>query len=160
MATSDLEGRIRTLEDIEAIKKLKYRYGESADELVDSGNFEPFLSCFTGDIFWDGESFGESKGIEELRRVFETITGTLDYCFHFFTQPTIEVNGDEATGHWLILAFYTESTGRDTVLVGEEYDNYRRTEGKWLISEMRLKTSYYGPLSRSWNKVKERLAAG
>ena len=53
MDIEELGQRIQTLEDVEAIKKLKARYCAAADERDE----DAFVGCFTEDAIWDGGSF-------------------------------------------------------------------------------------------------------
>lgn len=62
-----LERRIRVLEDIEAIKKLKARYAYYCDDNYDA---DGIANLFVEDGIWDGGDFGRYQGREEIRKFF------------------------------------------------------------------------------------------
>jgi hypothetical protein len=39
-------------------------------------------------------------------------------------------------------------------IAGLEYDKYRKVNGKWLMSEMRLKLFILSPYEKGWGKVR------
>lgn len=153
MEINELARQIQVLQDIEAIRQLKSRYAEGCDLAVNEGKTEDFLRVFTPDILWDGGDFGRFKGLDELEGFVAQMQGMLKFTYHFFTNPVIEVDGDRATGHWYLLAVYTEADGRDTMLVGVEDDKYEKVDGKWLIAEMKLTTGFYAPFKEGWHEV-------
>jgi hypothetical protein len=59
MDLADLERRVRALEDIEAIKQLKYRYADACDRGYDAN---ALADLFTEDAVWDGGLFGRYEG--------------------------------------------------------------------------------------------------
>ncbi|MCE2487679.1 MAG: nuclear transport factor 2 family protein, partial [Desulfurellaceae bacterium] len=89
MQLEELDQRIQTLEDIEAIKQLKARYCAGADERDE----EAFVGCFTEDASWDGGSFGHYEGREAIRTFFRAIPDRLSFAVHYVMNPQIEVNG-------------------------------------------------------------------
>ena len=58
MNSQELEKRLQTLEDIEAIKRLKARYCAMCDAGYDS---DGLAGLFTEDAVWDGGSFGTRR---------------------------------------------------------------------------------------------------
>ena len=64
MDLADLERRVRALEDIEAIKQLKYRYADACDRGYDA---DALADLFTEDAVWDGGLFGRYEGREAIR---------------------------------------------------------------------------------------------
>jgi hypothetical protein len=89
---SDLEARIRRLEDIEAIRALKARYCNLADRGFNGAGHddEAFASLFTDDGVFEG-SAGPLQGraaIRERARAFHPLS------MHLVMNPEIEVDGD------------------------------------------------------------------
>ena len=94
-----LEKKVQVAEDIEAIKQLQIRYvnhltfSEMGDEIVD---------CFTDDAKIEAGP-PTTPGREGIAAFFEMIkpgqSGTEGY---FVFHPIINVNGDTASGTWLI----------------------------------------------------------
>jgi hypothetical protein len=153
MDIKKLAEQIQVLQDIEAIKQLKYKYAEGCDRAINAGRTGDFLEVLAPDVIWDGGDFGKFKGLGEVEGFIAQMQGMIKFTYHFFSNPVIEVDGDRATGHWYLLALYTEADGRDTMLVGVEDDRYKKVDGKWLISELKLTTAFYTPFKEGWSKV-------
>jgi ketosteroid isomerase-like protein len=153
MDVNELAQQVRILQDIEAIKQVKYQYSEGCDMAVNEGKSETFLEVFTPDILWDGGDFGQFKGVDEIKGFVAGMQGQLQFTYHFFTNPVIKVKGDHATGRWHLLAIYTEADGRDTMLAGIENDEYQKIDGRWLIKKLQLTTALYAPFKEGWHDV-------
>ena len=65
MSLESLEKRIRVLEDIEEIKKLKHRYCALCDA---NYNADALAELFTEDAVWDGQERGRNDGREARHR--------------------------------------------------------------------------------------------
>lgn len=159
---TDIEARIAKLEAIEAIRSLKARYAEFADAKYTSehrkktgSELERIVNaqtaCFTEDVEWDAGKFGIIKGRKALA---ESFAGKpFWFTLHAYTNPVIEVEGDTATGrwlHWLLLS--KEGTAEPVHLMGYTHDRYRRVDGQWLISHMRLEVKFEVPFGQPWTK--------
>ena len=68
MEMTDLEKRITRLEDIEAIKQLKALYCEICDDMH---NPDRIASVFAEDAIWESPDFGQAKGHDEIRQLFQ-----------------------------------------------------------------------------------------
>lgn len=155
-----LEQRLQTLEDVEAIRRLKARYGELVDSRFDDDGFRPaeqvapiasqIAELFTRDAVWDGAALGVSRGRDEIRTRF--LESTLTFSWHFFVKPHIEVEGDQAQGRWDILAPCTAPGGRAHWMAGVEDDEYEREDGVWKHKAMRLRVVFMSPYDRGWAK--------
>lgn len=153
MAAMNVEGRIQWIEDMEAIKKLKFDYAEGCDKVCLEKNLGPLLETFTEDVVWDGGDFGRHIGKEQIRKFLIGIQEMLIFSVHYFMNPRIVIDGDQGTGHWYLLALFTDVNGQDLVLVGIEDDKYKKIDGQWLISEMKLTTHFQSPLAEGWHKI-------
>ena len=155
-----LEARVRATEDVLAIHALKARYGEltdarygrdgpvAADEIGRLA--EELAGLFTEDAVWDGgRALGVARGRDEIRE--RLASTTLDFSWHLFTNPRIEVDGDTARGSWLLLAPCTRG-GRPHWMAGAEDDEYRRVDGRWLHSRMALRVAFFAPHESGWAK--------
>ncbi len=154
-----LETRLRALEDVEAIKRLKARYGELADARYgDAGpkgvaELERLASeiaaLFTEDAVWDGGSaLGVCRGRDAIRARF--LTPTLQFAWHYFVKPQIRVEGDRARGRWDLLAPCTTRDGAPHWMAGVEDDEYLRCDGQWLHSRLALTVVFLAPCDRGW----------
>jgi len=148
-----LAEKIQKLEDIEAIKQLKYTYSLGCDRAINAGDAELLLTVFTPDIVWDGGEFGTVEGLDGMKAMADGMPARITFTYHFFTNPIIEINGDTATGRWNLWAIYTWADGNDMVLAGIEEDVYKKVNGKWLIDKLVVKTAFLAPYTEGWSKI-------
>ena len=97
MNMEDLERRLRVMEDVEEIKRLKARYCAYCD---DNYNATAIASLFTEDAVWDGGIRGRADGRQGIHDFFFQASQRLPFAIHMVMNPDIEVNGDTATGSW------------------------------------------------------------
>ncbi len=149
-----LEARLRRLEDAEAIRELKARYGELVDSRygpegpLPPAELEPIArelaGLFTEDAVWDaGGRLGVCEGREAIYRRF--LEPTLLASRHFFVKPRIRVEGDVAHATWDLLAPCTTPDGRARWMAGVEEDEYAREGGLWLHRRMKLRVLFFEP---------------
>ena len=155
-----LEARLEALEAAEAIRNLKARYAELVDQRYRRGGgvVEPerlaaladeIAGLFSADAVWDGGAgLGLCEGRDAIRERF--LDPTLLFSWHYFVKPRIEVSGDEATARWDILSPCTTKDGRPHWMAGVEEDAYRREEGRWLHTRMKLDVVFMAPHERGW----------
>lgn len=162
---SDLESRIRRIEDIEAIRHLKARYAEYADEkytddhrrksqeeLDRIGRLQAGL--FTEDAVWDGgEHFGTYRGRDAIFGFVRK--GGWSFAMHYFLNPRIDVDGDRATARWMLWQTCTLTEG-DTPcwMAGIEDDEYERTPEGWLMSRMTFRLKFQTRFDIPWTEVR------
>jgi hypothetical protein len=155
------EARLAALEDVEAIRRLKARYGELVDARYgpDGPLPEPELrriageiaALFSEDAEWDGGAgLGVCRGRAAIAERFAA--PTLRFSWHYFVKPQIEVTGDTATGRWDLLAPCTLRDGRPAWMAGVEDDAYRKLDGRWLHTSMRLRVVFFAPHETGWAK--------
>lgn len=148
---SDLEARVRRLEDIEAIKQVKAAYCAACDD-----NYDPdrLAALFTEDAVWNGgRTFGVAEGRAAIRRHFEGASKRVTIARHQVMNPIIEVDGDWATGHWLLFQPCTNAAGgtEQAMWLAATYaDQYARVDGRWLIARTDIDVSFFTPFDRGW----------
>ena len=108
MSLEDLERRVGTLEDIEAIRRLKARYCYYRDDNHDADNI---LELFVEDAVWDGGMRGGAEGREAIRDFFVKASQRLPFTVHMVLNPAIEVDGDAARGSWYMFMACTYAAG-------------------------------------------------
>src|SRR6516164_4363699 len=74
------------VEDVEAIKKLKYQYCVYCD---DNYNADGIASLFIEDAIWDGGTFGRYEGREAIRGFFRSAARLLSFAAHHVMNPII-----------------------------------------------------------------------
>ncbi|MCY4387193.1 MAG: nuclear transport factor 2 family protein [Desulfurellaceae bacterium] len=148
MNLEDIAQRVQTLEDVEAIKKLKARYCAGADERDE----DKFVGCFTEDAVWDGGNFGHYEGKAAIREFFGTIPQVLSFAIHYVMNPRIEVNGDTATGYWYLLEPCTMLEGGEQAVwgVAKYEEEYVREDGEWKIRNLILAPECWTPFEQGW----------
>ena len=150
MSLEDLEKRIRVLEDIEAIKRLKARYCAYCDDNYD---VDRIIELFTEDAVWDGGIRGRSEGREEIRRFFATSTQRISFAVHLVLNPNIEVDGDTAKGTWFLFQPCTFVAGNQAIWGSARYDEeYVRINGEWKFKNLNLTSFFWTPFDQGWVK--------
>lgn len=104
---------------------------------------------FSEEAIWDGGAgLGMCRGREAI---YERLAApTLQFSWHFFLKPDLEVSGDTARGTWDILSPCTTADGRAMWMTGVEHDEYARVDGVWLHTSMRLEVVFMAPHDVGW----------
>ncbi|RCW45755.1 uncharacterized protein (TIGR02246 family) [Halopolyspora algeriensis] len=157
MSRTDLEARIRRLEDIEEIRQLRARYCQ----YLDDGRWSELAELFTADGAFVGLS--TARGRDELRTFFaELQSGPLQAWWHFSSNETITVDGDEARGEtWLDQPCVVD--GEAHIAAGRYQDDVvRDSDGQWRFRERKVTFFFWGPLASGWapGRIEWRPAAG
>lgn len=136
---STIEERVRVLEDIEAIRKLKARYCAACDADHDPDLLGPL---FAEDASWEASSMGRAEGREAIRQMLGDVgrSGRIRNSAHNAINPVIEVTGDTATGHWRLIMLYTENLGGGEVrhqrIIGWYRESYVRKPEGWQFQSL------------------------
>lgn len=149
-----LEKRIQCLEDIQAIKDLKARYAAACDDFY---NPEEMGEIFANDAVWDGgEDFGRYEGRDAIKQFFAEVSKDIEFAVHYFVQPIIKVADDGITAEakWYLWQACTLKGNKAVWLAGLEFDKYRKQDGRWWKTEMRLELFFLTPYEEGWHKVK------
>jgi hypothetical protein len=152
MTLEDLENRLRTLEDIEEIKKLQVHYVNC----LTTANYDALLDCFSEHSVVDLHA-GSAKNKHEREKLFKEIISKyhIGQEGNFVVHPIITVEGDKATGSWLLYIQYSLPRKiPPTIHFGEDapdwaqgyYDmEYVREAGKWKISALKWRFRLMSP---------------
>jgi len=152
--SSDLEQRqteIRTLLEIEAIKRVQYTYAFNADH----GKLDALMEAFAEDAGMEiamPEYTGRVEGKEAIRRSLAGAVRPGRSMMHAIVMPSVSVNGNNASG-----AFYILNIAPSSVKCGDGqaamvwrrgwYNNeYRKIDGEWKIAELRFSAEQAGTL--------------
>ena len=135
-ALKKMEKRVRVTEDINEIKQLQRRYVNA----LMCTEWDDAVDCFAEDARVDvylhepvsGKAAIDKWFKEELSKTHVGKEG--DFVVH----PIIDVDGDKATGKWLIyIMYFYPRTGQSLFWVQGFYDmEYVRENGRWKISLM------------------------
>ena len=129
-----LEKRIAALEDIEAIKRLKYRYFRACD----SKDPEAFRNCFAeGEIVIEYGRIGSYQNRDDLAKVFAELACQEHIVeMHHAQNPDIEImDKKRARGTWSLYYYMINTRDQNAVQLGGIYrDEYVHTKEGWRMS--------------------------
>ena len=135
------------LAEIEAIKKLKYRYFRC----LDSKLWEELAECFAEDATTSYSSGKYSlKGLDAIMQFLKKILGPRVITMHQGHHPEIELTSKTtARGIWA-LEDYLIDLKANTSLRGAAFykDEYVKVDGQWKIKH----TGYDRVFSEVWNR--------
>ncbi len=150
MNLEDLERRLRVLEDIETIKKLKARYCAYCDNNYDA---DGIASLFTEDAVWDGGKFGRYEGREAIRTFFRGAPRIFPFAIHQVMNPIIEVEGEQAKGQWYLFQPATLAEGNQAVWLAARYEEeYAKVGSEWKFKRLKVFPSFLTPYDQGWVK--------
>jgi hypothetical protein len=175
MSNSDsLDDRLRAIEDVAEITRLKTLYGEYWDagwaDAPGDGRGDGLAALFTEDGIWDGRPVVADvlHGREEIKRSCDEFARFNTYApdgsprddeamsIHFATNPRVDVDDDTAVGKFtgLLLTADAES-GRSFWCCGRYIDEFVRTDDGWKFTKVKFHYAMFTPFDGAgW--VKER----
>lgn len=131
---SELEQKIRTLEDIEAIKKLKARYWYCADNKLWDG----FADCYAEDAVFESPMLKRMEGRDFIVKVLKKAMANIKTA-HQGHNPEIKIISDTtATGRWALNDRVETSDGKYFTGHGYYEDEYVKVNGSWKIKKSTL----------------------
>ena len=139
--STSLEAKIRKLEDIAEIIKLTSTYGLYINKGWNgkSMDFDKLSSIFTEDATWESSATNvKADGIDEIIAILKEKTAGITFAMHSFTNPIIDINGDMATGNWLMWACTNSEINHPNHICQSEDIKYMRTPEGWRINAVNL----------------------
>jgi hypothetical protein len=131
------------LEEIELIKRLKYRYWRS----LDTAEIDDLRSCFAEDatvLFIGGSYHIEKSGRDEIVAQLSIVFRPTFIGRHVGHHPEIDVHDDDtASGIWY-LTDWTMHLDEGYTLEGTAFyhDKYVKKDGVWLIQHSQYRRNY------------------
>ncbi|MFC1947731.1 nuclear transport factor 2 family protein [Chloroflexota bacterium] len=128
----EMNDKLRVLEDIEEIKKLHTNYVY----WMCNHRWDDMLNCFTEDAVLNVQG-DERRGKEEIEDLFKHFLADRIKLNdgHIVGQPVINVEGDKATGYWILYLFFSDPV---SWMQGRQECEYVRDYGKWKFQTMRF----------------------
>jgi ketosteroid isomerase-like protein len=150
MGIEELEARIKNLEDIEAIKRLKGKFAYFAD----TQNLKEFMNLVADDAVWEFGPWGHYEGKEQIERFSKDVTlDTYSFMLHHFYNVYIEVKGDTATGMWYFLVPSSNSKkGKAEWLAGVYDETYTKVNGEWKFKRVATEFKIVADYDEGWFK--------
>jgi hypothetical protein len=154
--SADLERRLRVLEEVEAIKRLKYRYWR----FLDLKQWDDMAELFAPDAtvaYGDGKyTFtGVDAIMDFLRRSLGWESGSI--TLHHGHHPEIELLGEDAAqGTWALYNYMFNEGQNRCIRIGAYYhDRYVRIGGHWRFKSIGYKHLFH----EEWDRGEIRLVA-
>ena len=151
MSAPTLEARIRRLEDIESLKTLKHRYAEYCDNDYNPDQLAPL---FTRDAIWDGGPMGCVAGRDAIHAFFTAASTAMPFAVHHYTNAVIAVDGDRATGSWLLWQPCVHGSGAALWIAGRYQDEYQREDGEWKFAKVTFRPNVISPYELGFAKAR------
>jgi hypothetical protein len=131
--------RLRRLEDLEQIGQLKARYCQLSDRGYPRAGDDPegVAALFASDGAW-----GEAHGHQAIRALFEEFQRRLPFAHHLALNPSIEVEGDRASGTWHGLISAVDDTGQSSWIGGMYFDEFARTASGWCFTGLTFVSAF------------------
>ena len=141
---SDLERRLRALEDVEAIKRLKYRYWRTLDLKL----WDELAECFAEEAT---ASYGDGKytfaGREAILKFLRDSLGEASgsVTIHHGHHPEIDLTGEDgATGAFALYNYMFNERANRGIRIGAYYeDRFVRIGGEWKIRHVGYRTLFH-----------------
>ena len=146
--TTDLVRRIDNLEQIEAIKNLKYRYWRACD----AKDPKTFRDCFIASgARIDYGRLGAFDDADPMAAIFTQVAlhkvdgEYVIYDMHHGMHPEITITGDgTARGRWTLRFRQVNLLDRtEMVSTGEYDDEYRLEDGEWKMSKCHFVETWF-----------------
>ena len=154
MTDTDIESRLRRMEDIEAIRTLKHRYCAACD---DDYNVNQLAVLFTEDAVWDGGALGCFNGRDSIRKFFAASSRVAPFAIHQVSNSIIEIDGDQATGSWYLwepIVMVRESQPTAMWMAATYSDRYVRVGAEWLFEHVKVNLRMLTPYDEDFVKVR------
>ena len=146
-APSSLEARIRRLEDLEEIRRLKYRYAAFCDDHFDA---DGIAGLFVADGIWEGAGMLHA-GREAIRRFWQPVDPP--FASHLMTNPVITIDGDRANGKWWMIGPMSRLEEGQRVAywqLATYDDDFVRTPDGWRFRHLRVDLKFRARHSDGW----------
>ena len=147
----DIEARLRLMEDIQEITRLKTRYTIAADSNAGrphSGNVVADL--FVADGVWHIVPMGPPvTGRAAIKAHFDD-AALIPFSYHHLGNPLIEVNGDRARGQWHVMVMFTAREVGRMWVAGNYDDEFVRTADGWRFQVLRCTADAMAPYGEGW----------
>jgi uncharacterized protein (TIGR02246 family) len=130
------------LVEIEALKRLKYRYAR----LIDQKDWDGLAECFTPDA--TASYGGGNQRLEGRDAILRFLRGNLEsttmITSHTVGQPEIELTGPEtAKATWALQDLVIDTSRGFTVRGASFYtDEYAKADGEWKLTHTSYKRVY------------------
>lgn len=154
-----MQARLRDFESQHAVRTCMNRYMVLCDALNAQTPLDELAGLFTVNAVWEGKgakyanSFGGYRGREAIRAMFATYMKPPAHFalnVHFLTSELIDVQGDEATGSWVMLQTSTFASGTSHLNAARLTIRFALEDGQWRMAHFQTENLFGRPIS-AWN---------
>jgi uncharacterized protein (TIGR02246 family) len=141
------EHRLRRLEDVEEIRRLKAAYCRLSDRGYAAAGDDPagVAALFAEDGVWQSEGGEPARGRAAIVGLFEQFRRQLPFALHVAANPAIDVDGDRASCSWHGVMALTTSDGASLWVGGVYEDELVRTPDGWRFAAITFRAAFTGP---------------
>ena len=139
-----IEERLRRLEDIEEIRRLRNMYHYFMNERLP----ERFAEIYTEDAVLKFDEHMTVKGLDAIVKAMGNLPERT-LVKQFIHSHQIDVNGDEASAFAYLDARYGQD-GQSLIVAARYDENYRRTPEGWRICETDIDVIFSVPVQVGW----------
>lgn len=141
-AIEALQREIAQLRAERAVRAVVMRYFALCDRLSPDTPMDELGECFAKNAVWEGRgryrtSFGQHEGRDAIVAMLASYAGPPAHFAmnaHFLSSETIEIDGDRATGRWMLLQTSTYRDGRSDLRSAALTIHCAPEAGAWRIS--------------------------
>ena len=149
-----LEQKVQELTDVEAIRRLRFRYHECVNET----KLSEIPELFTEDADLDFGYLGKARGKSELKKFFDALPKLLSFVKQFIHNHDVDIQGP--TGRGLSYLEAKSVSKGESYLVAARYDDeYVKVNGQWKFKKMHLTPYFTVPHNEGWAQ-EDRLKMG
>ena len=149
---AELTARIKRLEDIEEITKLKAEYCNAMDGGWDrpAHDADRAIKLFVDDASWSAPGIGVASGRDTMYALFCDFR-KFPFAFHRITNQVIQIDGERATGEWHVLVPIKFAVGEASNWIGGIYnDEFQRTPAGWKIKSVKFTQTLLSDHHPAW----------
>lgn len=154
-----LEQRLQCFESQHAVRACMNRYMVLCDALDAKTPLDELAGLFTREAIWEGKgakyakSFGGYRGRQAIREMFATYMKPPAHFalnVHFLTSELIDVDGEQATGSWVMLQTSTFASQTSHLNAARLTVRFALEDGQWRMAHFQTENLFGRPIS-AWN---------
>ncbi len=161
MSNDAIFERLDRLESEGAIRRLVARYFAICDDLGPNTPLGELGELFAEDALWEGKgryakAFGQYHGRDAIVTMIRSYCEPVHFAMtaHFFSSENIMVEGDEASGQWMMLQTSDYTSGTADLRSARLTMRFTRREGIWRIAHFRTENIFSRQVE-PWNDEKK-----
>jgi hypothetical protein len=155
-----LINRVTALENEKRVRACMNQYMHLCDFLGPGFDLKPLLELFSKDAVWEGKgkryagTFGQHMGIAAIEKMFAKYIpepGHFALNVHCLSNEVIEIDGNTATGSWVLLQPSDFVDGRSQLSCAQITAQFQLTDKTCQISHFRTENRFSRPMAEPWD---------